>query len=236
MLLVLLGSVLMVLLIACANAANLLLARAATRQREIAVRLALGAPRRRLIRQLLTESLLISVIGGALGVVMALGGVKILVSLLPADFPRAHDIHVSLPVFAFTFLVSVATGILFGLAPALQASRTDPGQSLHEGGRGATASGRQHRLRNALVVCEVSLACILLIGAGLMFRSLINLIRIDSGFQQERVLTTSLSLPREKYKTYEAVGISMIDSSTRWVPRQECKVSGRKRCSVDRLR
>jgi predicted permease len=206
MLLVLLGSVVMVLLIACANAANLLLARAATRQREIAVRLALGAPRRRLIRQLLTESLLISVIGGALGVVMALGGVKILVSLLPADFPRAHDIHVSLPVFAFTLLVSIATGILFGLAPALQASRTDPRQSLHEGGRSATVSGRQHRLRNALVVSEVSLACILLIGAGLMFRSLINLIRIDSGFQQERVLTVSLSLPREKYKAEGAIG------------------------------
>jgi predicted permease len=206
MLLVLLGAVVMVLLIACANAANLLLARAATRQREIAVRLALGAPRRRLIRQLLTESLLISVIGGALGVVMALGGVKILVSLLPADFPRSHDIHISLPVFVFTFLVSIATGILFGLAPALQASRTDARQSLHEAGRSATASGRQHRLRNALVVSEVSLACILLIGAGLMFRSLINLIRIDSGFQQEHVLTANLSLPREKYKAQEAVG------------------------------
>lgn len=206
MLLLLLGAVVMVLLIACANAANLLLARAATRRREIAVRLALGAPRRRLIRQLLTESLLISVIGGAVGVVMALGGVKILVSLLPADFPRSHDIHVSLPVFVFTFLVSIATGILFGLAPALQASRTGARQSLHEGGRSATASGRQHRLRNALVVSEVSLACILLIGAGLLLRSLINLIRIDSGFQQEHVLTANLSLPREKYKAREAVG------------------------------
>jgi predicted permease len=199
-LLVLLGAVAMVLLIACANAANLLLARAAKRQREIAVRLALGAPRRRLIRQLLTESLLLSLIGGALGIVMALGGVKMLVSLLPADFPRAHDIQVSLPVLAFTFLVSIATGILFGLAPALRASRTDPTQSLHESGRSATASGRQHRLRNVLVISEVSLACILLIGAGLMFRSLLNLIRIDPGFQQEHVLTATLSLPREKYK------------------------------------
>jgi predicted permease len=203
-LLVLLGAVAMVLLIACANAANLLLARAAKRQREIAVRLALGAPRRRLIRQLLTESLLLSLLGGALGVAMALGGVKALVSLLPADFPRAHDIQVNLPVFAFTFLVSIATGILFGLAPALRASRTDPTQSLHESGRGATASGRQHRLRNALVISEVSLACILLIGAGLLFRSLINLIRTDPGFQQEHVLTASLSLPREKYKGDDA--------------------------------
>src|SRR6201996_3898696 len=197
-LLVLLGAVAMVLLIACANAANLLLARAAKRQREIAVRLALGAPRRRLIRQLLTESLLLSLLGGGLGIALALSGVKLLVSLLPTDFPRAHDIQVNLPVFAFTFLVSIATGILFGLAPALRASRTDPTQSLHESGRGATASGRQHRLRNALVISEVSLACILLIGAGLLFRSLINLIRTDPGFQQEHVLTASLSLPREK--------------------------------------
>src|ERR1700722_18637220 len=205
LLLVLLGAVAMVLLIACANAANLLLARAAARQREVAVRLALGAPRRRLIRQMLTESLLIAMLGGGLGVAMALGGVKALVALLPADFPRAHDIQVNLPVFAFTFLVSIATGILFGLAPALRASRTDPKQSLHESGRGATASGRQHRLRNALVISEVSLACILLIGAGLLFRSLINLIRTDPGFQQEHVLTASLSLPREKYKGDDAV-------------------------------
>jgi predicted permease len=203
-LLVLLGAVAMVLLIACANAANLLLARAATRRREIAVRLALGAPRRRLIRQLLTESLVLSLLGGALGLVMALGGVRVLVSLLPADFPRAHDIRVSLPVLAFTLLVSIATGVLFGLAPALQASRTDPRQSLHESGRGATASGRQRRLRNALVISEVSLACILLIGAGLLFRSLLNLIRTDPGFQPEHVLTASLSLPREKYKGQDA--------------------------------
>ena len=206
MLFLLLGAVAMVLLIACANAANLLLARAATRQREIAVRLALGAPRRRLIRQLLTESLLISLVGGALGVALAVGGVRILRSLLPADFPRAHDIHVNLPVFVFTFLVSIATGILFGLAPALQASRTDPRQSLHEGGRTAGMSGRQQRLRNVLVVCEVSLACILLSGAGLLFRSLLNLIHLDAGFQQEQVLTATLSLPHEKYKTGPIIG------------------------------
>jgi predicted permease len=206
MLLVLLGAVGMVLLIACANAANLLLARAATRQREIAVRLALGAPRSRLVRQLLTESLVIASLGGAVGLALAVGGVKMLVSLLPADFPRAHDIHVSAPVFAFTFVVSIATGILFGLAPALQASRADPRQSLHEGGRSATASGRQRRLRNALVISEVGLACILLIGAGLMFRSLLNLLRLDPGFQQQHVLTVSLSLPRAKYKTQAAIG------------------------------
>jgi predicted permease len=206
MLLVLLGAVGMVLLIACANAANLLLARAATRQREIAVRLALGASRSRLIRQLLTESLLIAFVGGALGLGMAAGGVKALVSLLPANFPRSHEIHVSAPVFAFTFLVSAATGIVFGLVPAIQASRTDPRRGLHEGGRTSTGTGRLSRLRNALVVSEVSLACVLLIGAGLMLRSLLNLVHLDPGFREKHVLTATLSLPRAEYKDEGVVG------------------------------
>jgi predicted permease len=192
-----------VLLIACANAANLLLARATARQRELAVRLALGAQRSRLIRQLLTESLLIAFLGGALGFALAVGGVKTLVSLMPADFPRSHEIHVSASVFAFTFLISAATGILFGLIPAIQASRTDPRQGLHEGGRNATGSGRLSRLRNVLVISEVSLACVLLIGAGLMLRSLLNLLHLDPGFKQEHVLTATLSLPGVQYKTSE---------------------------------
>jgi predicted permease len=203
LLLVLLGTVGMVLLIACANAANLMLTRAAARQREIAVRVALGAPRSRVVRQLLTESLLIACVGGVLGLAVALIGVKILVSFLPASFPRAHDIHVSAPVFLFTLLVSVATGILFGLTPALQASRIDPQEGLHKGGRAATGSGHQSRLRNALVISEVGLACVLLIGAGLMLRSLLNLMHLDPGFQQEHLLTAMLSLPREQYKTDE---------------------------------
>jgi predicted permease len=205
LLLVLLGAVGMVLLIACANAANLMLTRAAARQREIAVRVALGAQRSRIVRQLLTESLLIACVGGALGLAMALVGVKVLVSLLPANFPRAHDIHVSAPVFLFTLLVSVATGVLFGLAPALQASRTDPREGLHKGGRAATGTGHQNRLRNALVVSEVGLACVLLIGAGLMLRSLLNLMHLDPGFQQEHVLTAKLSLPHERYKAPESI-------------------------------
>jgi predicted permease len=205
LLLVLLGAVAMVLLIACANAANLLLARASTRQREIAVRVALGAPRSRIVRQLLTESLLISFLGGALGLGLALVGVKVLVALLPAGFPRAHDIHVSAPVFLFTLLVCVATGILFGLAPALQASRTDPKQGLHKGSRGSTAGGHQSRLRNALVVSEVGLACVLLIGAGLMLRSFLNILHLDPGFQQEHVLTARVSLPHEGYKNGDAI-------------------------------
>jgi predicted permease len=200
-LLVLLGAVAMVLLIACANAANLLLARAAARQRELAVRMALGASRARLVRQLLTESLLLALIGGALGLLLAFGGVKGLISLLPADFPRLHEIHVSTPVFLFTFIISSVTGILFGLVPALQASRMDPRQGLHESGRAATGSAKMSRMRDALVMAEVSLACVLLVGAGLMFRSLINLLHLDPGFQHQHVLTANLWLPSAAYKT-----------------------------------
>lgn len=205
LLLVLLGAVGMVLLIACANAANLLLARAAARQREVAVRLALGAPRRRLIRQLLTESLMVSLLGGGMGAVLAQAGVKALVALLPAGFPRAQEIHVNALVFAFTLLVSIFTGVLFGLAPALQASRMDPKRGLYEGGRGSTGSARQQRLRNALVVSEVSLACALLIGAGLMLRSFLNQLNLNPGFQKDNVLTATLTLPKSTYKTDAAI-------------------------------
>ena len=201
LLLVLLGAVGMVLLIACANAANLLLARAAARQREVAVRMALGAPRARLIRQMLTESLLISLIGGGLGALLAVEGVHVLVALLPAGFPRAGEIHVNAPVFTFTLLISAATGILFGSAPALHASRTDPRQGLHEGGRSATGGGRQRRLRSLLVISEVGLACVLLIGAGLMLRSFLNLLHLDPGFRQNHVMTASLFLPQTHYKS-----------------------------------
>ena len=201
MLLVLLGAVGIVLMIACANAANLLMVRASARQREIAVRLAMGAPRLRVVRQLLTESLLISCAGGVLGLLLAFGGVKALVMLLPANFPRANDIHVSWPVLVFTLSVSLATGILFGLAPALQASRTDPKEGLQKSGRGATAGRHQNRLRSALVIAEVGLASVLLIGAGLMLRTFLNLIHLDPGFREDHLLTASVSLPHERYKS-----------------------------------
>ena len=206
LLLVLLVAVAIVLLIACANAANLLLARASSRQREIAVRMAMGAPRTRIIRQLLTESVLISFLGGGLGLALAFSGVKALVALLPADFPRAQDIHVNAPVLAFTFLVTLATGMLFGLAPAFQAARADPREGLQKGGRSTIGSGRQSRLRDALVVAEVSLACVLLIGAGLMMRSLLNQLHVDPGFEQDHVLTATLSLPRAGYPKEEQIG------------------------------
>ncbi len=228
MLLVLLGAVGMVLLIACANAANLLLARASARQRELAVRLAMGAPRVRVMRQLLTESLLLSFAGGALGLLLALGGVDLLVSLLPADFPRTHDIHVSEPVFAFTFLISILTGILFGLAPAWQAARTDPKEGLQKGGRTTTGASHQSRLRNTLVVSEVGLACVLLIGAGLMLRSLLNQLHLDPGFRQEHVLTASISLPHEQYKTNAAVGrfYQQLDANLGALPAVESAGAG----------
>jgi predicted permease len=200
MLFVLLGAVVLLLLIACVNAANLLLARANARQREIAVRSALGAARFRIIRQLLTESLLIALIGGALGSLLALGGVRVLVAALPSGFPRAAEIHLNPTVFAFTLGVAVLTGLLFGLVPALTASRTDLQQSLRESGRNTAGSGRQLRLRNLLVVGETGLACILLIGAGLMLHSFVNLLRTDPGFRPHQVLTASISLPYEHYK------------------------------------
>lgn len=203
MLLVLLGAVALVLLIACANIANLLLARASARQREIAVRLAMGAPRLRIVRQLLTESLIISLVGGALGLALAFVGVRALVAMLPANFPRAHDIHVSWPVFAFTLLISIFTGILFGLAPAMQASRTDPKQGLQQGSRTTTASRHQNRLRSALVIAEVSMACLLLVGAGLMLRTFLNLLHLNPGFREDHLLTASISLPHVRYKTEE---------------------------------
>jgi predicted permease len=205
LLLVLLGAVGLVLLIACANAANLLLARATARQREMAVRTALGAARARLVRQMLTESLLIALIGGVCAMAVAVAGVRTLVALLPASFPRADTIHVNATVFSFTLLVALATGILFGLAPALQAARTDVQDILRASGRGAGSSRGHLRLRSVLVVGEVGLACLLLIGAGLMLRSFVNLLRADPGFRPEHLLTAGLSLPDTTYKPTEAV-------------------------------
>lgn len=200
MLFVLLAAVGLLLLIACVNAANLLLARSSARVREIAVRSALGAARWRIVRQLLTESLVIALGGAALGTLFAFGGVRALVAFLPADFPRASAIRLDATVFAFTLAVAVFTGLLFGLVPALTASRTDLQNSLRESGRSTTGTSGQLRLRNVLVVGETGLACVLLIAAGLMLHSFVNLLRADPGFQPQQVFTASLSLPYQHYK------------------------------------
>jgi predicted permease len=205
MLFVLLAAVGLLLLIACVNSANLLLARSSARVREIAVRSALGAARSRIIRQLLTESLVIAFAGAALGTLLAVGGVRALVAFLPAGFPRAAEIRLDPWVFLFTLVTAVVTGLLFGLVPALTASRTDLQQSLREGGRNATGGSRQLRLRNVLVVGETSLACVLLIAAGLMLHSFVNLLKSDPGFRPQQVLTAGVSLPYEQYRTAQQV-------------------------------
>jgi predicted permease len=204
LLLVLLGAVALVLLLACVNAANLLLARATARRRELSVRAAVGASRPRLIQQLLTESVLLASMGALLGAVLAVAGVKALVALLPADFPRAGDIHVDAPVFLFTLLAAVGTGLFFGMVPALQGSRADLREPLHEGGRSAMSGRGTLRLRSSLVISEVTLACVLLIGAGLMLRSFLNLLNTDPGFRPEQTVTASISLPEAAYKDGKA--------------------------------
>ncbi len=198
MLPMLLGAVGFVLLIACANVANLLLARAATRQREIAVRTAMGAGRQRVIRQLLTESVLLALVGGLLGIGLAFGGVRALVAISPANTPRIGEVTVDSAVLGFTLAISVLTGLLFGLAPAIQASRPDVAETLKEGGRSAGGAGR-HGVRSALVIAEVSLALVLLVGAGLMLKSFQRVLDADPGFRTENVLTLSVSLPQVKY-------------------------------------
>ncbi|HEY1434806.1 MAG TPA: ABC transporter permease, partial [Thermoanaerobaculia bacterium] len=184
-----------VLLIACANVANLLLARASARQREIAIRRAVGAGRGRLVRQLLTESMLLAGAGGALGLLVADQGVGLLVQLAPTRFPRLAEIGVDPHVLGFALAASFVTGILFGLAPALQVSRSDPQESLKDGAR-AGSGARGARLRSALVVSEFALSLVLLVAAGLLVRTLWRLQRVDPGFDSRNLSTASVRLPQ----------------------------------------
>jgi putative ABC transport system permease protein len=196
---VLLGAVAFVLLIACANVANLLLARAASRQKEMAIRSAMGARPRRLVRQLLTESIALSTVGGGVGLLLALWGTDVLVKMTPATIARAPEISVDNRVLGFTLLLSLLCGVVFGLVPALQTSKPDLNESLKEGGKGAGTGMRNNRVHSLLVVTEIALALVLLVGAGLLVQSFRRLQEVDPGFDPRNTLTMRLFLPDSKY-------------------------------------
>lgn len=198
-LLVLLTAVGFVLLIACVNVANLLLARASTREGEMAVRTALGAGRARIIRQLVTESMALGVLGGVLGLVLALWGSAALVRMQPANLPRIDEVSVDGTVVAFTLAISLVAALLFGLLPALQTAHIAPYEALREAGRSQVGARRGQRIRTSLVVAEIALAVLLLAGAGLLIRSFATLMRVDPGFRSAHVITTPLRLPATPY-------------------------------------
>jgi putative ABC transport system permease protein len=200
-LLALLGAVGLLLLVACANVANLLLARALVRSREIAVRTALGASRGQVVRQVLTESLVLALAGGAAGVLLAKAAVAALLAAMPRELPRLAEIGVDARVLGFACLLALATGVAFGVLPALHAARVDPNDVLKQGGHGAGVGRRQSRLRGGLLAAEVALALVLLVGAGLLMRSFARLQAVDPGFRPEGVLAVTLSLPESKYPT-----------------------------------
>jgi len=196
---VLLGAVGFVLLIACANVANLLLARATAREREIAVRKALGASRMRLVRQLLSESVLLAFAGGVVGVVLCAALVPTLRTISPGAVPRLTETSVDAKVLFFSLALCILTGIIFGLVPSLQAARREPQSSLKDGGRGSSESAVHGRLRGSLIVAEVAVASVLMTGAGLLIESFAHLMRVDPGFTAKNVMTFPLSLPPNRY-------------------------------------
>ncbi len=215
---VLLGAVGFVLLIACVNVANLQLARATTRTREFAIRAALGASQSRVIRQLLTESILLGLAGGGLGLLLAAWGTQAALKVLPETLPRAQDVGVDGPVLIFTLVASVVAGVLFGLAPALKIARPNLQETLKESGRGA--SGARHRAQGVFVVVEMAMALVLLIGAGLMIRSLLDLWNVNPGFNPRGVLTFAVSLSPSlgKNATTSRNAIREIDERLRHIP------------------
>ena len=202
-LLMLFGAVAFVLLIACANVANLLLARAAYRQKEIAVRTALGASRWRIVRQLLTESVLLAIVSGALGLAVSVWLVKLLIAISPPNSPRFDEIRINWQVFAFGFAVMVLAGVLFGLAPALQTSRGNFNETLKESGRSGGSGATRNRIGSLLIVSEVALSFVLLAGAGLLIKSFMHLREVSPGFAPDNVLAARVTLPVGKYKDDE---------------------------------
>jgi putative ABC transport system permease protein len=196
---ILFGAVVFVLLIACANMATMLLARASAREREVAIRVALGAGRWRLLRQMLTESVLLAVGGGTAGVLLSLWGIEFLKRIGARTVPRLDEVGIDLTVLAVMAVVTIGTGILFGLLPALASSKPELTEALKDGGRGAGSSLRRNRLRNGLVVAEIALALVLLVGAGLLMKSFARLQGVNPGFNPHNVLTAEISLPQPKY-------------------------------------
>jgi len=196
---ILVGAVALVLLIACANLTTMLLARAASREREMAIRVALGAGWKRMLRQLLTESVVLSILGGTAGVLLAMGALDVLSVIGAQTVPRLREVDLDLTVLAMTFGIAVATGILFGLVPALVSAKPELTEALKEGGRGSTGGAHRNRLRNGLIVAETVLALVLLIGAGLLVKSFVRLQNVSPGFNPHNVLTAEISLPVKKY-------------------------------------
>ena len=205
-LLMLLGAVGVVLLIACANVANLLLARAAARTREFAIRSALGANRGRIVRQLVTESLLLSLAGGTLGLALAKWGVGLVLAVVPGSLPRRENIGVNVSVLLFVLGVSIAVGILFGLAPALKSSKADLQASLKDGGRSSTSA--HHRAQNSLVIVQMALTLVLLMGAGLLFRTIRQLWQVNPGFDARHIITFNVGISPSASKTVSSTRIA----------------------------
>ena len=199
-LLVLTGAVALVLLIACTNMANLVLSKSAERYREIAVRIALGATRARIIGQLLTENVILSLLGGVVGFLFSLAAVPALLRLSPPNLPRMNEVSIDGRVLAFTIFVSIASGLIFGVVPALQAFGKDLNEALKEEGKGSTVTGHRNRTRSMLVIAEVGFSLVLLIGAGLLLRSLVHLQRVSPGFVSDHAIAVRLSLPQARYK------------------------------------
>ncbi len=199
LLLILLGAVALVLLIACANLATMLLARATAREREMAIRVAVGASRSRLLRQALTESVVLAICGAGVGVLFAIWAIDLVKSIGTQTIPRLSEVHLDGTVLLVTLAIAIATGLIFGLVPGLASGKPDLTESLKEGGRGSTSGRRHNRLRNVLVVAEVALALVLLTGAGLLLKSFVRLENVNPGFNPDHVLTAEISLPNLRY-------------------------------------